>query len=184
MVPKTIALSTWWAELSEEWQGILEGQLETNGMEISNWNDISCLKELDCSGSSITDLTPVSHFSSIESLDISETQVKDLRPLLQLPQLKELHLTFSQSLDLEIIGKLDKLEVLDISYPYIKNNDIHALSGLTNLRELYCNACNVDTVIHFITLQKLEILCVYFNPIPGQELDAFQELMPFCRILS
>ena len=185
MISKLVTLNSWWSELDKNWKETLVNELELEDcFSLTDMEYVFLLNELDCSRTEISDLAPITLLSQLEKLDLSETSITDLSPLLKLPRLKELHITFSKNLDMITLGKLKNLEILDISYPQSELMNIHPISNLTNLREFYCNACEIDTVIHFMTLSKLEMLCGYFNQIPKAEIEAFRELMPNCKLLN
>lgn len=184
MVSKLITLQNWWETLDNNWQELIIDQLELKGcFSEKDIEFVLTLTELDCSRSAITDLAPIAVLTQLESLDISETKVSDLSPLLQLPNLKKLHATFCGELNLSILEKMPQLEVLDISYPYEMCSRLPDLSLMENLRELYCNACGLTTVVPFIGNSRVEVICAFFNPIPGEEVTAYRELAPRCKVL-
>ncbi|MEZ4777474.1 MAG: leucine-rich repeat domain-containing protein [Bacteroidia bacterium] len=184
MVSKLITLQNWWEALDDDWQELIIDQLELNGcFSEADIEFVLTLTELDCSRSAITDLAPIAALTQLESLDISETRISDLSPLLHLPKLKELHATFCGELNLSVLEQMPQLEVLDISYPQEMCSRLPDLSLMENLRELYCNACGLATVVPFIGNNRVEVICAFFNPIPGAEISAYREMTPGCKIL-
>ncbi|TAE48079.1 MAG: hypothetical protein EAZ89_15940 [Bacteroidetes bacterium] len=167
--------------LSQEWKEKLRAQL---GPNVSFHADkLAQVRELDLSGSDIRDLSPLRYFTNLEWLDISRSNVTDFQPLLELHHLKELHASFCRLPDLRYFAPLRSLRVLDISYPLNEPCGAHALADLTNLEELYCNACNIRTIAHIFTLPHLQTATLLFNPIPEEEMEALSELQPDCKVL-
>ncbi|MDX2247480.1 MAG: leucine-rich repeat domain-containing protein [Bacteroidia bacterium] len=184
MVSKLITLHNWWETLDNDWRELIIDQLELNGcFAEADIEFVLTITELDCSGSSITDLAPVTQLTHLKSLDISNTPVTDLSPLVHLPYLRELHASFCGELDLSVLEQMPQLEVLDISYPQDLEIKLPDLSLLDNLRELYCNACGVRSVVPFIGNSRIEVICAFFNPIPKVEITAYREMMPGCKVL-
>ncbi len=181
-----ITQQIWWNNLSSDWQHALADNLEITSQSPSA-NELAAMRqitELDLSGSAIDDLTPLYSFRELTKLDLSDTKITDLTFLKNLSKLTELHMVCSHGLNVEELACLSGLEVLDISYPVIPLvGSLTLLERLPNLRELFCNACDLTDVIPLIGLESLNTLSLSFNRIPHEEIEALSELSPRCRIL-
>lgn len=140
--------------------------------------------ELDASCLPIRSVENFRYFEKLRYLDLSLTDVCDLSALAALPQLEELHLTFHQGFDIASLKEIETLKRLDISYPRHRPYNLGEISYLDNLEELYANGCGVNTMAHFVPLEKLQVLTVSFNSIPEAEVQAFRALMPGCALLD
>ena len=180
-----ISLAEWWERLPFAWQHALADNFDwvtpPTGRDLVQYLGVT---ELDLSGSAIQDLEPLLMFPCLEKLDLSHTKVSNLTPLYMLSNLQELHFTCNRELDLMTLSKLLQLKVLDISYPLAKaSGSLDVLENLPHLQELYCNACDLSSVIPFMGMGQLKTLSLSFNPIPPAELHAMQEIFRDCQIL-
>ncbi|MEL7342749.1 MAG: hypothetical protein AAGM67_19850, partial [Bacteroidota bacterium] len=104
-------------------------------------------------------------------------------PLRALSSLRELHLTYCYQPDIALMVGLRQLEILDISYPSGEVRHIEDLIHLQQLREIYLNACDIETLSVLLPMDQLEIACMYFNPIASGEAQSFQALRADCRLM-
>jgi len=181
----TLLLDGLWEFLSDEWKSVLAENLELEGCFTRNDIDyILTLKELDCSGSGIKDLYPLYFMPQLEYLDMSETKVTNFRPVESLSNLKSLDATFCNIRNTAAFSKFQNLEVLDISYPVSYRVDLNGLKNLSNLRELYCNGCAINSLDCVYELSNLKTLSVFFNAIEEQEIQYYRAINPSCWILK
>ncbi len=166
--------------LDEVWRRFVEDRDPMDG----DLTGLSEIHELDASCLPLRQVDDFASFQGLRYLDLSLTEVEDLSPLALLPDLKELHLTFHRGNELKGLEKLTQLHILDISYPRRPILSLDRLSHLESLEELYLNGCGIRTVAHLVPLEKLKMLTLSFNPIPKEELIAYQELMPNCALLT
>lgn len=184
MISRVHSVTGFIRSLSPTWSELIQSALLDNGIsDFSSLEELKVIKELDCSRTDIENLNPLRMLPSLESLDISGTEIRDLSPMMYLANLKELNACFCYPFDLDILITLPNLAVLDISYPKSPFEKFDALSDLEQLREGYFNACSLDTVVHFMTMNKIETLSLPFNPIPREEITAFGELTPGCKLI-
>jgi len=183
---RDISISAWWDNLIPAWQQLLQEHLGVNRpLEERDRQALYALRDMDASGSYITDLEALVMLPSLRTLDISDTHLTSLDGLYVLSQLEELTYNNAVSLDMVEITRLRSLKLLDISYPSQPVGDCLALlDGLGSLKELYCMACNLDSVVNFLGMESLKVLAINLNPIPLQEVRALSELLPNCRIMA
>ena len=184
MISRQVSIQTWWYSLNSEWQKLMVDNLELEGcFSELDLEYVMTITELDLCGSGITDLSPVRQLVNLESLDISGTRITDISPILDLPVLREFSATFCCELNLEILEQMKGLEVLDLSYPKELQTRLPDFGLMKGLKEIYCNACGLKSVIPFMSGDNLEVVCAFFNPIPEEELKAYRELSPGCKVL-
>ncbi|GAB4404561.1 MAG: hypothetical protein OHK0039_04820 [Bacteroidia bacterium] len=174
----------WWSTLDTTWRELVVSHLDLDGcFSEADLSYLPAIEELDCRGVALRDLTPLTRFSGLRGLNLSETPLTDLAALQHTPDLQQLDLSFGQGYDLQQLHGLHQLSVLDLSYPLQRHLHPEALAGLTSLRELYCNACGLDSLLFACQLPQLEVLAVPFNPLDSREIELFQAVNPICRLL-
>lgn len=173
-----------WDMLTEDWKGIFAKHLKIKGaISPDAIEDITQITELDCSETNITDLTPLLCMPQLEKLDISSTRISNFTPLQQLPNLRYLSAVFCYIDNTRVFSKLTHLEVLDISYNYADEINLNGIRPLKNLREFYVNACPETTLLDLLSLNKLNILSLYFSKIRKEEVELFKMVRPNCYVL-
>ena len=180
-----LTITSWWEGLSEKWQKILIRNLDLEGLfGNSDLEYLTAITELDCSASSIDDLSPLVCLPQLEYVDISDTEVRNFAPLQYMPALKEVHATFCYGIDMSVFEKLKKLCVLDVSYPKSRHRNWKSLESLVNLEEFYGNACGIEGITPFLNLEHLQVLSVHFNYFSKSELAILEEELSSCRIMG
>ncbi|MEM7659844.1 MAG: hypothetical protein AAF399_27265 [Bacteroidota bacterium] len=185
MLADSTHMQKWWTELDGMWKHILVSELGLEGM-FDPETDLSYLEtitELDCSGTNLYHLEPITRLPNLTFLDISETNVSDLTPLRYLTNLEEFHASFCQFSSVREVLHLGHLRILDISYPYNTIEDLSLLACIPSLQELYLNACMIGEMDFLRNLQDLEMLSIHFNPLDPQEVAAFQDGNQACQVL-
>ena len=130
----------------------------------------------DEEGTSVSDLSPLSHCSNLKELHIGGNRdIKDLSPLSQCTQLENLDMWgLIQITDLKPLSVLTNLKDLDIQNNPVK--DLTPLSALHNLEGLFCSGIPLST-----SLLPLAI-CVKLNKLycsgNAKDLRAMKERMP------
>ncbi|MEM6344458.1 MAG: leucine-rich repeat domain-containing protein [Bacteroidota bacterium] len=175
-------LQAWWHTLSSAWQKVIIQALDLEqGFGLNDLEYIFTIEELHCVG--LADLSPLYYLPQLQCLHLSHCQVADYSPLRALPNLRELHLTYGNNPDVGLLVGLQKLEVLDISYPSGELLHQEDLIHLKQLKEVYLNACRMETLRPLLALDQLEIACMYFNPIRAHEVQNFQNIRRDCRLM-
>jgi Leucine-rich repeat (LRR) protein len=185
MLTDSTYLQQWWAELDGMWKHVLVSELGLKGM-FDPETDLSYLEtitELDCSGTNLYHLEPITKLPNLRFLDISETNVSSLTPLRHLDHLEEFHASFCQFSSIRDLLHLTKLRVLDVSYPYNSIGDLSLLACIPSLQELYLNACMMGEMNFLQNLHKLSTLSIHFNPLDPQEVANFQDGNDACQVL-
>jgi len=140
-------------------------------VNLSPIKDLTSLKYLNLNGCQIDDITPLKGLTNLKELNISTSDINNLSPLSDLVNLKRLSIGSQQGgnpspavIDLSPLSNLVNLEYLNLQYTPI--NDISALSGLTNLKELRLgsNGSKID-ITPLKSLTRLEKLYLSDNQI-------------------
>jgi Leucine-rich repeat (LRR) protein len=139
------------------------------------WSDLSSLdlvrslqnlEQFDCSGTPVTDLTPLAGLSALKRLDCCVTQVIDLTPLAGLSALQRLNCRSTKVTDLTPLARLSALQQLDCSETRV--TDLTPLAGLSALQELDCSKCRLQNLPPSIfTKPSLKRLVLYASHVPG-----------------
>ncbi len=114
------------------------------------------LQSLDCSFTSVSDLSPLSGLTALQSLDCSRTQVSDLSPLSGLTALRSLTCSGTSVSDLSPLSGLTALQSLTCSGTSV--SDLSPLSGLTALQSLHCFGTEVSDLSPLSGLTALQSL--------------------------
>ena len=104
--------------------------------DITALMDIPSLQWLDISDNSVSDLRPLMGMSSLENVYAGSNGVSSTVPLGSLTSLRELYLGNNPIYDYSGLSKLRMLETLDLENTDLTDDDLTALSNLTNLRLL------------------------------------------------
>ena len=113
-------------------------------------------RELDLTGSQVSDLEPLSRLTMLTGLDLESTQVSDIRPIAELTALKSLALIHTQVSDIGPLGRLTALEFLFLMNTQVSN--IGPLANLTALKHLKLASTQVSDIGPLAKLPALEWL--------------------------
>ncbi|OGP57561.1 MAG: hypothetical protein A2V67_17515 [Deltaproteobacteria bacterium RBG_13_61_14] len=130
--------------------------LDLSGTDISDLPHLkvlSSLQILDLSDTNITDLSPLQELTRLEYLSLYDTKVSDLSPLKSLSSLKYLALWNTNVSDISPLKELTSLKILSLWNTKVA--DLSPLQGLNNLQEL---SVNITTVFDISPLQGLTSL--------------------------
>ncbi|MBI5917577.1 MAG: leucine-rich repeat domain-containing protein, partial [Bacteroidetes bacterium] len=117
------------------------------------------LQSLNCSGTKVSDISPLSSLAQLQSLDCSNTQINDIAPLNGLSNLKTLNCAFNQVSDLSPLEGLSNLHWLDCESSQV--SELSPLSSLFNLQALNVSNTNVSDLSPLSRLYKLRSLSCY-----------------------
>jgi len=137
-------LTSWWNNLTLEWQATLrrQHQIIEDSLTLEQLRMVTGAEQLDISDNDLVDdLAAVSKLTNLRKLNISGTRVVDLVPL----------------------RNLTKLEVLDCSNTLV--NDLSPLKYCTNLKEIYCNGSLVSDLLPISNFLRLEKLYAFTTPV-------------------
>ena len=179
-----LKLQEQWDWIGEDWKNIIARNLGLTGQFTRRDLDyILTLEELDCYEGNFDSLAPLHLMPQLKRLEIRDLELYDYTPISSLYKLNVLSAVFCSLSETEVLSGLSQLEVLDLSYPLSEKMDLSGLTNLTELRELYCNACYGISLYDIIHLPNLEVLSLYFSPIDEAELSMFRQIHPNCHIL-
>ena len=113
-------------------------------------------REIDLSGSQVSDLAPVAKLTTLESLDLGATQISDIGPLADLTALESLNLMDTRVSDIGPLACLSALESLLLINTQISN--IGPLAKLISLERLNLAFTQVSDIGPLSKLAALEWL--------------------------
>ncbi|MEI7724601.1 MAG: leucine-rich repeat domain-containing protein [Bacteroidota bacterium] len=142
-------------------------------------NKLSDLKEVNVSGTGITDLMPLRNLNKLEILDISNTRVSNLEPLHYCIHINQLRMKGTLVSDLSVIPAFQSLGTLDISSTRV--NSLDPITDITTIKDLRVNHTSVKDLTPVSSLVNLEMLNISSTPV--DKLDALTSLVNL-RILS
>jgi Leucine-rich repeat (LRR) protein len=152
-------LITWWLDLDEEWKSIFRKRIKMDEYpRVFDIEKLTGVYDLNCSGTKITDLTPLRKFSNLEKLDCSHTSITSIAPLSAVSNLKSLNVSYCLLTDLQGIEKLNMLSELKCKANKIA--DLSRVKSLLNLTELDCSENeleNIAAVKNLLLLNKFDI---------------------------
>ncbi len=112
-----------------------------------------CLRGLDLSKTSVSDVSALSGLTKLEGLDLSQTAVTDISALSGLTNLDWINLSQTAVSDISALSGLTHLWGLSLRQTSV--SDVSALSGLTNLRELDLSQTAISDVSTLSELTNL-----------------------------
>ena len=115
-------------------------------------------RELDLSGTSISDISPLVNLTMLESLDLTETSVSDISSLTSLVTLQSLNLTGTSVSDISPIVALTALRSLDLVGTQVL--DLAPLANLTALQSLNLFEIPASDLAPIMNLRNLKSLKV------------------------
>jgi len=190
------ALMNWWAQLSFEWQTLFKAKLDLTdsvglpeirkitaleALDLSNNKyvqnieplaQLTNLKSLNLSKTSIDDLNPIRNLTELVELDLSYTKIKDLLPLKYSSKLVKLNLTQTEVADISVIQKMPKLQYLELSAAPVA--DFLPLASLGELVHLNLEATKITSLAPLENLVQLTDLVVSGTPV--QDLTSLKGL--------
>ena len=128
----------------------------TSISEISPLVNLTMLESLDLMDTNVSDISPLSNLIMLESLDLMDTNVSDISPIANLTALDSLDLVGTQVSDLDPLAKLTELRSLDLSNT--PASDLAPIMGLKNLRSLKLENTQVSDLDPLVNLPNLQSL--------------------------
>ena len=133
-----------------------------SGLKASDFNGLTGLTHLDLSGTSITDLLPITGLTSLTFLDLrSNRPLNDLTPLAGLTALTELRLNLNHISDISPLAGLTALTSLNLQANQVR--DLTPLTGLTALEGLNLHGNLIRDLRPLTGLTSLKYLTLTFN---------------------
>jgi hypothetical protein len=136
-------------------------------------NKLSDLKNVNISGTGVSDLMPLRNLNKLEILDISNTSVSKLDPLRYCILINQLRMKGTPISDLSAVPAFKSLSTLDVSWT--KVNSLEAIRDMATMKDLRINHTLVKDISPVSTLVNLEMLNISSSPIDN--LDALKSLM-------
>lgn len=133
---------------------------------------MSALKEVNISGTPVSDLMPLRNLNNLEKLDLSNTLVTSLEPLRYCTHLQELKLKGTEIDDLSVLPAFTMLNTLDISGTQVTQLD--RLSDLTGMKELRLSHTAIKDLTPISNMRLMELLNISVTGVVT--LDALKEM--------
>ena len=134
-------------------------EIDLSGSQVSDLGpleNLATLEWLDLGGTQVSDIKPLARLTALEWLDLRGTQVSDIGPLTNLTALRSLNLMYTQISDIEPLASLTTLESLDLMETQV--SDIGPLTNLTALKSLNLMLTQVSDIEPLANLNALESL--------------------------
>jgi Leucine-rich repeat (LRR) protein len=176
------SLTSWWSDLSYEWQAIFKRQLNLqDSVSLGEIRNITTIETLDLSGNryiqnilplsqilnlkslnlantSLSDLSPIRNLTELRTLNIANTKIKDLSPLRYATNLEELNISSTGIIDISTIQRFQKLLNLDLSNTLIEDfSPVSSLMALKSLNVKDTKISDLTLLQPLIQLHKLNI---------------------------
>ncbi len=151
-------LVSWWNQLPEEWKVVFKKATGiADSVQYEQIKRMTAIETVDLSDNkSITDFSPLSRLTELKQIDLSGTVISDLNIIRNLIQLEVLKVDGTQLLVIPPLRYLHKLSSLNIS-----NTGISTLEGVQyfpNLRRLYCAGTLISDFSPLAEIKYLEEL--------------------------
>jgi len=160
------------------------GRVDLSGnkaiMNLEPLNKLSDLKEVNISGTGITDLMPLRNLNKLEILDISGTGVSNLEPLHYCVHINQLRMKDTPVRDLAVVPLFQSLSTLDISGTKVIS--LSAIRDMATLKELRINHTSIKDITPLSKLVNLEMLNISSTPV--DDLDALKDMVNLRILLS
>jgi Leucine-rich repeat (LRR) protein len=149
------ALTNWWKELSYEWQSIFKSKLKlTDNVQLGDIKNITAIQQMDLSNNPyIQSIDPLAQLLTLRQLDISGTSVSDLTPIRNLTELVELQAANTAITDLQPLKYSSHLEILNLSNTRV--NNIAVVERMTNLKKMNLSGTPVTDFAPLVALTGL-----------------------------
>ncbi|WP_185152707.1 leucine-rich repeat domain-containing protein [Fulvivirga aurantia] len=177
------ALKSWWTSISYEWRTIFKQKYDfttdsltldqiktitnTDTLDISDNKyvisidalaNLTDLKSLSLSNTSIKDVAPLRNLTDLEHLDLSRTDIEDISMIKYCRALKSIDLSHTQVRDIEVLSNMHRLENLNLSHTEV--DDLTPISELKNLQRLKLRQTRVTALSSLNKLDQLQELNV------------------------
>ena len=129
-----------------------------------------------------SDLSPLSSLTGLHTLLLPNCGIYDLTALRGLHGLHELDVSGNSLSGISALSDLAAMHTLDLSFTGI--TDVYALSGLTSLVSLNLDGNAIDDLTPLYGLTNLSLLCINTDELTQADVDALQEALPGCTILT
>ena len=143
-------------------------------------NKLSNLREVNISGTGVSDIMPLRNLNKLELLDMSNTSVSNLSPLHYCIQISELKMKGTPVSDLSVVANFHSLSTLDISGT--KVTSLEAIRDMATMKDLRMNHTRIPDIAPVATLVNLEMLNIASTP--AGNLDALKSLSNLRILLS
>ncbi len=133
---------------------------------------LSNLKDVNISGTPVTDLMPLRNLNKLEILDISNTGISSIDPLRYCLLINQLRMKGTSISDLSVIPTFQSLTMLDISGTKAASLDL--IRDIVTIRDLRLNHTKIKDLSPVSSLSNLEMLNISSTAVDN--LDALKNL--------
>ncbi len=153
---------------------------KTQVSDLTPLTKFTSLEKLWLNSTHVSDLTPLKKLTSLRVLDLRYTQVSNLAPLADLKNLQILRLTITQVSDLTPLAKLTSLQDLGLSHTQV--SDLTPLANLTSLDKLWLDNTQVSDLTPLAGLDRLRMLALYGTLATEEQVTELRQALPRCQI--
>jgi Leucine-rich repeat (LRR) protein len=153
-------LNSWWASLSATWKELFCVALELPNRALSpaELHRLLSLKKFSARGRNLQNLDPLMGIRQLREIDLSGSGLSNLNQLSNFPNLTYLYLQKLRLRDLSFLVSLSKLEMLDLSFSsWELVRDLPALPRLQSLSVAGTAVSSLSGIQKFPALQTLDI---------------------------
>ncbi|MCX6243999.1 MAG: hypothetical protein NTU98_04780 [Bacteroidetes bacterium] len=140
----------------------------------------SRLKELEVSGTGITNIDPVARMTKLEALRFPNNPVAMLDPVASMTNLRELDCSNTPVEDLLPVQNLRNLEILKFAGTPVKN--LKALQNLRNLNALDFSNTKISSLDLLEPMTGLKSLKIFRTKISEKKVEKFKQTHPGCDV--
>jgi Leucine-rich repeat (LRR) protein len=203
LVYKTIHLNRWWRNLSSPWREVFRVQMVKDTVTSrENLHRLAERQVLHIKDAQINDLLPLNEFIRLKELQLSGTAISEIPMLENFKALTSLHIINGPLQNIEALSQLTNLEDLDISNTPI--DELKVVGNLTNLKTFNCAGTQIKKLTALEKIQLLEYLdfsntsvsnldaikhlplktmkC-YNTKVSKREVDGYKKINPTCEIV-
>ena len=137
-------------------------ELDLSGTSVSDLSllvNLTMLESLDLMGTSVSDISPIANLTELRSLDLMGTQVSDLNPLAKLTELRSLDLVDTPASDLAPVMNLRNLQLLGVENAQV--SDLDLLVNLPKLQSLFLSGESISDISPLskcLALQRIRLM--------------------------
>jgi Leucine-rich repeat (LRR) protein len=176
-------LTSWWTGLSFDWQNIFRGYVKLDPKPATEQlHQLTMLSEINIEGNdNITSLEPLAKLTNLKDIQASGTLISDISPLSDLIDLKVLSCANTRVGDLMPLQALQQLEKLDFSNTLLESLD--GLNSLNRLQILKIDKTGVDKIEPVAACKALRLIYCDNTKVGKVDIDKFLDSNPECLII-
>jgi Leucine-rich repeat (LRR) protein len=183
IIYESLELSAWWEALSLDWQNIFRDLVKLDLQPTTEQlHQLTLVSQVSIKGNAnITSLDPLSKLINLKEIDASGTLISDLNPLSDLNDLQILKCSETRISTLIPLENLTNTEELDFSGTLI--DSLSGLQNLTHLITLNIDRTGVDDLKPLQNCRELQVIYCDNTKVGKADIDHFLDLNTKCLIV-